>query len=326
MQIPETTIFARHATGADLPALCRKLFDHQRVNWPMCRDGVAALDSVETRAITCDGYTVHLQYNPRRIISTAAKVDAVSIKQRACFLCVDKLPQEQKGILFGEDYLILCNPAPIFREHFTIVHRDHRPQEIVSELDTMIALARAMAPAYTVFYNGPRCGASAPDHLHLQSVPRKAIPADAEVLSQSHRGSTRRLGNVEVSSVRSYGRSVVTLRGRKDDELVSAFGSFVNAWRMITGENAEPMMNVLCWHEEEWTTLVVFLRRKHRPDVYSAEGDAKVVISPAAVDIGGWIVTPVERDFRTVDAAMVRSIFAEVSLSDTDVNRIVEAL
>ena len=79
-----------------------------------------------------DGFKIKIQFNEGRIYSTSAKVDVDSVKNRSCFLCENNLPEEQKGIKLLENYLLLCNPYPVFPEHFTIVTVNHKPQEISS--------------------------------------------------------------------------------------------------------------------------------------------------------------------------------------------------
>src|SRR5688572_8308338 len=153
----------------DLAARARALLDEQKREWAMLREGSSALDHVQTRNVPLNGFSFRLQFNPQRLASTAAKVDARAVAQRKCFLCPANLPREQRSIAVGEDYLILCNPFPIFPQHFTIPHRKHLPQRVADAFGVMLDLARAMRDRYTVFYNGPRCGASAPDHLHFQA-------------------------------------------------------------------------------------------------------------------------------------------------------------
>ncbi len=308
-----------------LPERCKALLRQQRKTWPMCRDGYASLERVQTRSLGFHGYALHLQYNPGRIVSTGAKVDPASIRQRRCFLCVGHLPPEQQALLYGDDLLILCNPAPIFPEHFTISHRDHRPQEIGPFTETMLRLAADLAPAYCLFYNGPRCGASAPDHFHFQAVPMGTIPAVVEAGSDALK-VVRTVGRVDVATIAEYGRTVAVLRSRDAADLANVFLSFIAAWRRLLGSEEEPMMNVLSAAENGAHRLIVFLRRKHRPDAYFLEGEQQLMVSPAAVDIGGLVVTPREREFRSLNTASMAAIFKEVSADPGIVQQICEAL
>lgn len=313
------------AQNGGLPERCKALLRQQRETWPMCRDGYASLDRVQTRSLGLHGYALHLQYNPGRIVSTGAKVDPASIRQRRCFLCVDHLPPEQHALLYGNDLLILCNPAPIFPEHFTISHREHRPQEIGPFTETMLRLASDLAPAYCLFYNGPRCGASAPDHLHFQAGPAGAIPTLVEAGTDAPK-VLRTIGPVDVATIAEYGRTVAVLRSRDAGELANLFLHFIAVWRTLLRSDEEPMMNVLSAVENGVHRLIVFLRRKHRPDAYFLEGEQQVLVSPAAVDIGGFVVTPREREFRSLNEGSMAAIFKEVSTEPSILQQICEAL
>ena len=119
-----------------------------------------------------------VQFNPGRYISTSAKVDEKSINDRKCFLCPANLPEEQKGILYEEEYLILGNPFPIFPEHFTIPNINHVPQQIKNNFPLMLKLTKDLSKHYVVLYNGPKCGASAPDHFHFQAGTKNFMPIE----------------------------------------------------------------------------------------------------------------------------------------------------
>jgi hypothetical protein len=146
----------------------RELFEDQFRDWALARDNYHQLDEVRVRRVSFPGYNISVQFNPGRITSSAAKVDAKSIEARPCFLCEKNRPAEQQGIPIEDGYIILINPFPIFRRHLTIVSGSHTPQRIAGNFGTMLALARSL-PEYVIFYNGPQCGASAPDHLHFQA-------------------------------------------------------------------------------------------------------------------------------------------------------------
>ena len=327
MNIPDHRIAEQVTPGAvlGLAEVCRALLRQQRTTWPMCRDGYASLGGLQTRSLGLNGFTLDLQFNPGRIVSTGAKVDPATIKQRRCFLCVDHLPPEQQGIAYGKELLILCNPAPIFAQHFTISHVEHRPQEIAPNIHTMLRLAADLAPDFSVFYNGPRCGASAPDHFHFQAAPFAAIPVVAEA-SSGAASHVRSIGNVTVTTIPGYGRTIATLRAKDPEELAQAMVRFLTAWHRVDGHAEEPMMNVIASRMEGMYQMVVFLRRKHRPDAFFREGEDQVLVSPAAVDIGGLVITPREREFATLTAASIAAIFEEVSSGPRLLEQIVEAL
>jgi hypothetical protein len=301
------------------------LLGEQQRTWPMLRDGLASLLSVRTRELVCDGYQAWLQFNPGRIVSTGARVDAASIRARRCFLCVENLPPEQKGILFRDRFLILCNPAPIFTSHFTISSIRHEPQELCPDIDMFLVLAREM-PGYTVFYNGPKCGASAPDHLHFQAAPAGAIPIEREAVKPERRKTQRAVSGVIVTLLHRLARQVVTLEGKNAADVKDVLTGFLDAFRARAGVDAEPMVNILCLHSPDGWRLIIFPRKKHRPDVYFKEEALRVTVSPAAVDMGGLIITPIERDFLSISPELVDAIYREVSLDGDEVEAIVRTL
>ncbi len=311
-------------SGKTLHELSLQLYGEQQKHWTLLADGVSALQDVQARTVDCGTFSVTLQYNPKRIISTSAKVDAASIKERKCFLCVDNLPEEQQGVLYKEKFLILCNPMPIFKEHFTISHIAHIPQSIEEQILTMLSLAKDLSPVYSVFYNGPKCGASAPDHMHFQASPKGLIPVEYE--ADRHKKNATTVGNVRISTVEQYGRSVIVLDGENEQEMELTFLRVVAAMRRRMDTTEEPLMNVIGSYEKGMWRLTVFVRSKHRPAVFFKEGGEKVLISPAAVDIGGLVVTPVEKDFRSVDASMVKNIFEEVSVSGETLTSIIKTI
>jgi len=304
--------------------LTHDLYVNQQQQWPLLADGVSALENVQTRVVDCGTFSVRLQYNPKRIVSTGAKVDTASIKERKCFLCVGNLPDEQQGVLFKEKFLVLCNPMPIFKEHFTISHVDHIPQSIEEQILTFLALAKELSPMYSVFYNGPKCGASAPDHMHFQASPTGLIPVEREIVERME--MKKQIGGVSVSTVKDYGRSVIVLEGDTEQDVELTFLRLTRAMRLVMNTNEEPKMNVIGSFAQGLWRLIVFIRSKHRPAVFFKEGNDKILISPASVDIGGLVVTPLEKDFHIVDAEMIRNIYEEVSLTRELLNTIIEKI
>ncbi|HTY39198.1 MAG TPA: DUF4922 domain-containing protein, partial [Bacteroidota bacterium] len=206
--------FDPNSPTGTLAGLSINLLDNQKATWPQLIAGYASLDSIRLRELFCGTYSVWLQFNPGRIVSTGAKVDAKSIKERRCFLCVQNLPAEQRGILYKNEFLILCNPAPIFREHFTISHVEHIPQLFGSYAHRFLELARDLSPRYTVFYNGPRCGASAPDHMHFQACPTGTIPVETAAADEKYRRSMKSVRNVRIVTLKDYGRRAIILESK----------------------------------------------------------------------------------------------------------------
>jgi hypothetical protein len=232
-----------------------------------------------------------VQFNPARIASSAAKVDPQSIRERKCFLCSDNRPSEQKGVPFKEQYTILINPYPIFPRHLTIPALAHTPQRIAFRFDDMLDLAQQLDD-YIVFYNGPKCGASAPDHFHFQAGNKGFLPIEND---------------------RNW-PNAVRIESKNKQEMLDRFQqTFDNL--PLQADDTEPMLNILTWYENGTWTTYLFPRKKHRPACYFAEDDANLLISPAAVDMGGVFITPLEKDFEKIAAEDVAEILYQVNLS-----------
>jgi len=306
-----------------LPVLCRDLFDDQKKSWPALSTACRNLASVQTRKLLCGNYQVMMQYNPARSVSSGAAVDAASIKNRPCFLCRTNLPREQMGIFYRKKYLILCNPAPIFNWHFTVAALDHRPQEITSSFPSLLDLAADVSPDYTVLYNGPACGASAPDHLHFQMIPSDALPFLNELKKLP---TIKEKDTVRYSSGNDFDRSVLVMASANADAVNDHFYGLLKGARQILPGSGEPLMNVLCAYEKNCWRLMIFLRGKHRPDAYFAQGEKRIFVSPGAIDMTGVIITPRIIDYQRLDCDTVQNIYREVSLDEETLNKIVNHL
>ena len=177
-------VFDGAQPGKNLAGLCLKLLADQKETWPVLRESYEALRQVRERSVPCSGFSVFLQHNHGRTKSTLAAVGEKDTSRRSCFLCLDHLPEGQKAILYRSEYLILCNPMPVFSAHFTIAHVDHRPQAIAEHIDILPKLMADFGSGWTLLYNGPKCGASAPDHFHFQAVPSGRMPIEKEILNE----------------------------------------------------------------------------------------------------------------------------------------------
>jgi len=334
----EQRIFSRFPSPSSetLSSLSLTLYKQQKEAWQLFSENVASLKDAQTRLVNCKTFSVRLQFNPKRIVSSSAKVDAASIKARECFLCVSNLPTEQMGVLYKEKFLILCNPMPIFQQHFTVSHINHIPQSIEEHILTLLDISKDFSASHLVFYNGPKCGASAPDHVHFQACPKDFIPVEREAAALEKRKYRKRIGEVNIFTLTEYGRAVAVMESKKKQDLEFCFLRFTAAMRKVMNMNIdyakasstidEPMMNVICSYSDGVWRIIVFPRTKHRPAVYFLEEGNKVLISPAAVDMGGLIVLPVEKDFKNIDAHFVEEVYNEVSVSDVVLNSIVEKM
>ena len=136
------------------------LLTGQLASWETARNNYAALSGVRVKELNVNGILYKVQFNPARIVSSGAKVDAKSILERKCFLCPANLPPVQKGIPFGGHYNILVNPFPIFPRHLTVPELAHTPQRIATRFTDMLELAEALTdfgfdrPLYTFAREG----------------------------------------------------------------------------------------------------------------------------------------------------------------------------
>ncbi len=275
------------------------LLREQREEWPLLCKGQDGLAAARTRTLTADGADVLVRHIPHRAASTTAAVDGASIAKRPCFLCAENLDPRERGVPFGQDFTIYPNPFPIVERHLTIVHREHRPQRVAGLAGPMLDLAAAL-PGLFVIYNGPRCGASAPDHLHLQAGSRDGLPVVAL--------AARSAGPL----VEGYGATAIALRGADRARLAGEMDRTLAALAAATGQEPEPWVNAAVFHEEgRGFTVLLFPRRKHRPDAFHT---GELTVSPAAIDLCGILVAPMERDFERLTGAAVAAIFREVTL------------
>lgn len=295
------------------------LLTRQLASWETAHNNYAALSGVQVKELNVNGIPYKVQFNPARIVSSGAKVDARSIKERKCFLCPANLPPEQEGIPFGGHYLILVNPFPIFPRHLTIPEEAHVDQRIASRFGDMLDLARQLTD-YTIFYNGPRCGASAPDHAHFQAGNKGFMPIEQDWRRQIA-GKIADYGQATLCYLNDAPRATLVIESPERETAVHLFDIVYRSLDVKPGEE-EPMMNVLTLFENGKWIVFIFPRAKHRPACYTAEGEDNLLSSPASVDLGGVFITPVEKDFRKITAEDVAQILSEVCLSPTDFHRI----
>ena len=296
-----------------------QLFEIQKEQWPMLTAGYNSLKTVKSKSFQFDGFKIKAQFNAGRIASTSAKVDAKSISERKCFLCVENLPAEQKGILYNNKYIILCNPFPIFPTHFTLTNKEHQPQRIIDTFPDMLDLSKDLSKHYSIIYNGPRCGASAPDHLHFQAGNKFFTPIDDEFhqIKNEYGKEIFEDENISVFAIEDGIRKFISIESFDKKNVMGAFNKFYKAYSGLLNEKQEPMLNLVSLYEEQYGwRVIIFLRAKHRPAIYFAEGDDKMLVSPAAIDIGGVCVFPREDDFNRISKEMIVDIFKEVFVSE----------
>lgn len=292
-------------------------FLNQQVrDWPLANGNFNGLEKVEEKEFAFDGFKMKVQFNPERIRSSAAKVDKKSIENRACFLCLDKLPAEQGGIAQGKEYVILVNPFPIIPQHFTIPKVDHVDQSFMDNLEGMLSLVKDMQ-GYTLFYNGPKCGASAPDHMHFQGGNKGFMPVEEEYLALKDKADLLvKSEEIEVRAFNHYLRKMISVETTNTEELIAVVSKFYNAFAAMQAEEKEPMLNVICSYVDGKYMMHLFPRKLHRPTQYFAEGDDQILISPASVDFGGVFITPRREDFEKITAEDIEDIFNQVCVDE----------
>jgi len=298
--------------GGTLNTVVENLLRQQIATWPMLREAVAALQQAQHKEFSVAGSRVIAQFNPARIVSTAAKVDAATISKRPCFLCADNLPPEEKGIAFGERFVLLCNPFPVLANHLVISAREHTPQAIAGNFSAMLDLAQDLGEDWFALYNGPRCGASAPDHFHFQACSRDGVPLFDDFEHSLNCDS----GEVDFVISHNYRFNLMAFAGTDRLKLNKWFARAIGELASITNSDEEPMFNLLLSHARDCWLGFILPRGKHRPACYFVEGDAKLTISPAAIDLAGVVVVPQPDHFARVTANDLETIFAEVGLSD----------
>ncbi len=296
--------------------LAAALLARQQHDWPLLAANYKALESVEVKNITVGSETIRVQYNPARIFSSAAKVDPESIQRRPCFLCASHLFPEQEKLAIHPLYWLLCNPYPIFREHFTLPSRHHKPQLIRRHFPDFLRLAKYLT-GYTLFYNGPHCGASAPDHLHFQAVTSGVMPLEQEVAARLSQGLpiVKHEGSAVLYSMTGYLRNGFVLRTSVARDALRLFDYLYTYLLRYAGAEEEPRMNLLAlYNRGEWLVILI-PRRAHRPWQYSASGDDCFFVSPGAADIGGCLVVPRREDFEKVTVGLLKSVYEQVCWS-----------
>lgn len=297
-----------------------RFINSQLSTWELAGKNHQALSEVETREIQVDGIPFTVQFNPARIRSTGAKVDAQSIQKRPCFLCRKNQPAEQKVLDISDGYHLCVNPYPILPGHLTIPSAEHTRQEIPENIGRVLEeLLQELPEGYAVFYNAAESGASAPDHLHFQAVPQCHIPLIAQYKQLS---KNRRVFEDNLYYINDYICPLFSFEWMDGEECETETEYLCKQFNITEGE-WETMGNVLAWKEENKYILVLIPRSKHRPDCYFAEDDSQLMVSPGALDMAGIIVTPRKEDFDKITAEDIRSIIQEVSITREEVIPIV---
>ena len=272
-----------------------------------------ALDQVEVKDMTIDGFPAKLFFNPARVRSVMADVSPEALQKRACFLCPDGLEPLQLTTVWdsptGQTYFIRVNPFPIFNHHFTISSAIHERQTFAPHMESMLHLAQAM-PEMSIFYNGPMCGASAPDHMHFQAVPRHSMPIE-DHFSTNYANAVL----VQESDLQSHLAALKKVLSMASiPENASQTGS-LTAGASRT-EEWEPRWNIISWYEPASSpkfNTIVFFRRESRPQCFFAPENERVLFSPGTVEMGGVGIVANRESFDRITPEVLRSMIQEVA-------------
>ena len=305
----------------DYSRVINRLIARQLRDWDVAGANYEALAGAVTRSLSLGESAVTLQFNPERRRSSAADIDKGSLARRKCFLCRENQPAKQKAVLWGERYKIQVNPYPIFSRHLTIADLHHAPQQLAGRVGDMLQLASAL-PEFVIFYNGPQCGASAPDHAHFQAGAKGEMPLPDEI---AH-ATTHLLADSDegfIGFVDTLGRNLFTIE-TSTQRAAERYALRLLDLLPMTGDAGEPMLNVLCWWDsiDRVWRMVFFPRRKHRPACYG-EGEGRLLLSPGAVDMGGLWAVPERKDFDSLTPQVIQSLYNELCMSRKELSPII---
>ena len=300
-----------------------RFFNRQLEMWEDARHRFRDLKHVEVRQLSDQ---LKVQFNPARIVSTGAKIDKHTLGERPCFLCERNRPKEQMTKQIDDHFQLLVNPFPILPVHFTIPATKHQPQSIYRHYGEMHRLL-SLHSELMVFYNGPKCGASAPDHLHFQAGTSGVLPLQTnwQRLSRNLTDVISLTDEEKISVLRDFLVPAFVIISKSEDSDEELFHRLYRSMPM-RGDESEPMMNIIAWRKGDEFISVVIPREKHRPDAYFAEGEDQMMVSPGALDMAGLIITPREEDFSKINLDKATDLLRECGISAEKMEAIVSNL
>lgn len=292
---------------SDTFSLLTDFFNKQLLVWDLAFSNYEKLSFVKKRDFYIDELKISVQYNPERIRSSSANIHPQSIVNRSCFLCSENLPIVQNRLPVNDMFDLLVNPYPIFKPHFTISCKEHIPQQILTYFGQMLEISKFLE-GFSVFYNGAKSGASAPDHLHFQACPYGILPIEHEWMKMK---KYTRKWNECTYYIKNNFWSFFVIRSQNKKEVQNAFLSVIND---LFDDDKESMLNIISSFNDDCYQVFLFPRKKHRPEHYFYENEKKLLVSPGAVDMAGLIITSRKEDFDKINIDDVSSIFQQVSL------------
>jgi hypothetical protein len=320
--ITDETILAPYLDKKQPDGFARTLaafIRHQCATWPELKTARDHLQQSLTKKFFLTDLEICLQHNPHRIKSSSTRVDREFIEKRPCFLCPDRLYENQKALVYQKEWLILNNPYPIFPDHLVIAHNGHLPQDINACLRSMTGFVRALDFSYTAFYNGPACGASAPDHLHFQACPEGGIPITRQLAGLPGKMN----GSGQLSIIKQHNdctcyiaeldcRALFLCMTPHLDFLHEQMTAVLKFLKEETRNAEEPMINVMISGGNGVFTGIIFPRKAHRPACYFKKDRDMMLVSPGAVDVGGLMILPRHEDYERMNRELLLGIFSEV--------------
>lgn len=315
------------------PISIHSFVEDQLSEWSLAADNFKALERVHIREIEVNGLAVKLQFNPARMISSAAKLSKEDIAKRRCFLCEENRPDVQMNVPFdalnGHKYHILVNPYPIFPDHLVVAKSTHRDQAIAGRFEDMLLLARTY-PECTFYYNGPRCGASAPDHHHFQGVPRGLMPLENSVDASCAQANNLLFRITSDSDATLYhydnfSNGIFVIESSSADAAAALFYRLLSCAEIPEGD-IEPRINLFCWNADGKYRTIIYFRKCHRSHHYFSDGPDHLTMSPGCADMAGLFIVPVEEEFHKITPRLISEMISEITISEDEQRLIIERL
>ena len=301
------------------------LIEQQKTAWKTAAQNYEALNALNTKTFDFGHFKIIAQHNAERMRSSAAKTDADSINGRPCFLCLKNLHPEQQGILFKNKYIVFTNPYPIFQKHLTISGLEHLSQEILPNFADLLDLSQSL-PGFTVLYNGPQCGASAPDHVHFQAGNIGFLPIDNEyeTIMNGFSEVLYETNNCKIVAAKEYLRRFVIIISPDKCQLLDNFEFIYN--QLKNKPDNEPKMNILCNFIDGKWRVTIFPRDKQHTSHFFKTEEERIVVGPAAVELGGVLVLPRENDFNKITKTEIAEIYNEVTIDSEKYKNLIQSI
>jgi ATP adenylyltransferase/5',5'''-P-1,P-4-tetraphosphate phosphorylase II len=292
-----------------------ELYRQQSQNWPAFAEALKILQQVESKHLEVKDDQISVQFNPARIRSTAASIDPKVIAKRSCFLCTDNRPVLQQGVLaLDSRYSFLVNPFPILSEHLTIVGNVHCPQSLEDSFEDMLRIVAELDERWALLFNGAKAGASAPDHMHFQALPKNLLPIYEKFQKLNEKAEVTDCNIFSFASA-----SMILLSSENSSEI------YTKTLSLIEKLEDSQLLNVLSWREGPKFYCILMPRTKHRPGCYYTEAKTQFLVSPATIELSGVWVLPREQDFQVVSAEKIAEIVKEVSFGQKQIEELLKA-